>query len=120
MGLCAWFFYGYNVLVIGLWLLPFILNLVITGWVIGVLTTSLIMRFGQEAEILAWSLVFLIPAHLLCVLSARSIAGLASGCGLDESGCPCVRRDAGVLNGGATVNPFGLGRPPSMDFCWSP
>jgi ABC-2 type transport system permease protein len=59
MGICAWLFYGYNVLVMGLWLLPFVVNLVITGWVIGVLTTSLIMRFGQEAEILAWSLVFL-------------------------------------------------------------
>ena len=43
----------------GLWLLPFVLNFVITGWIIGVFTTSLIMRFGQEAEILAWSLVFL-------------------------------------------------------------
>jgi ABC-2 type transport system permease protein len=59
MGLCAWLFYGYNVLVMGIWLLPFVLNLVVTGWIIGVLTTSLIMRFGQEAEILAWSLVFL-------------------------------------------------------------
>ena len=59
MGICAWLFYGYNVLVMGFWLLPFVLNLVITGWIIGVLTTSLIMRFGQEAEILAWSLVFL-------------------------------------------------------------
>ncbi len=59
MGVCAWLFYGYNVLVMGMWLLPFVLNLVITGWIIGVLTTSLIMRFGQEAEILAWSLVFL-------------------------------------------------------------
>ncbi len=59
MGICAWLFYGYNVLVMGLWLLPFVFNLVITGWVIGVLTTSLIMRFGQEAEILAWSMVFL-------------------------------------------------------------
>lgn len=59
MGICAWVFYGYNVLIIGLWLLPFIVNLVITGWIIGVLTTSLIMRFGQEAEILAWSMVFL-------------------------------------------------------------
>jgi len=59
MGICAWLFYDYNVLVMGLWLLPFVLNLVITGWIIGVLTTSLIMRFGQEAEILAWSLVFL-------------------------------------------------------------
>lgn len=59
MGICAWLFYGYNVLVIGLWLFPFVISLVLTGWIIGVLTTSLIMRFGQEAEILAWSMVFL-------------------------------------------------------------
>ncbi len=59
MSVCAWVFYGYNVFMIGLWLLPFIVNLVLTGWIIGVLTTSLIMRFGQEAEVLAWSMVFL-------------------------------------------------------------
>jgi len=35
------------------------MNLVMTGWIIGVLTTALIMRFGQEAEVLAWSMVFL-------------------------------------------------------------
>ncbi|MBM4139593.1 MAG: ABC transporter permease [Nitrospira sp.] len=57
--LCALLFYSYNVFMIGLWLIPFILNLVLTGWVIGVFTTSLIMRFGQEAEVLAWSMVFL-------------------------------------------------------------
>ncbi len=43
----------------GLWLIPFVFNLVFTGWVIGIFTTSLIMRFGQEAEVLAWSMVFL-------------------------------------------------------------
>ncbi len=59
MSACAWLFYSYNVLVIGAWLVPFILNLVLTGWIIGVFTTSLIMRFGQEAEVLAWSMVFL-------------------------------------------------------------
>lgn len=59
MGICALAFYSYNVLVIGLWLCPFVLNLVVTGWIIGVFTTSLIMRFGQEAEVLAWSMVFL-------------------------------------------------------------
>lgn len=59
MGVCALMFYSYNVFTIGLWLIPFVLNLVITGWVIGVFTTSLIMRFGQEAEVLAWSMVFL-------------------------------------------------------------
>lgn len=59
MAVCAVLFYSYNVLAIGLWLIPFVVNLVITGWVIGVFTTSLIMRFGQEAEVLAWSTVFL-------------------------------------------------------------
>lgn len=59
MGVCAVAFYSYNVLMIGVWLVPFVLNLVVTGWIIGVFTTSLIMRFGQEAEVLAWSMVFL-------------------------------------------------------------
>lgn len=59
LSLCALLFYSYNVFMIGLWLIPFVLNLVLTGWVIGVFTTSLIMRFGQEAEVLAWSMVFL-------------------------------------------------------------
>lgn len=43
---CAWLFYGYNVFIVGLWLIPFVMNLVLTGWIIGVFTTSLIMRFG--------------------------------------------------------------------------
>ena len=59
MVVCAGLFYSYNILVIGMWLVPFVLNLVMTGWIIGVLTTALIMRFGQEAEVLAWSMVFL-------------------------------------------------------------
>ena len=59
MAVSALVFYSYNVFMMGLWLIPFVLNLVITGWVIGVFTTSLIMRFGQEAEVLAWSMVFM-------------------------------------------------------------
>ena len=59
MSVCAAVFYSYNIFMIGVWLIPFVVNLVLTGWIIGVLTTSLIMRFGQEAEVLAWSMVFL-------------------------------------------------------------
>ncbi|MGH7231718.1 MAG: ABC transporter permease [Nitrospiraceae bacterium] len=59
MVLAALFFYDYNIFLIGLSLIPFVLNLLIAGWTIGVLTTSLIMRFGQEAEVLAWGMVFL-------------------------------------------------------------
>ena len=56
---CAYVFYSYNIFIIGASLVPFVLNLVVTGWTIGVMTTSLIMRFGHEAEVLAWSMVFL-------------------------------------------------------------
>ena len=59
MMLFAWVFYSYDMFHMGLSLLPFILNLVISGWIIGVLTTSIIMRFGQQAEVLAWGMVFL-------------------------------------------------------------
>jgi ABC-2 type transport system permease protein len=55
----ALLFYSYNVFAMGVSLLPFVLNLLISGWIIGVLTTSLIMRFGQEVEVLAWGMVFL-------------------------------------------------------------
>ncbi len=55
----AWAFYSFNIFVLGLSLIPFALNLIVTGWCIGVLTTGLIMRYGQEVEVLAWGLVFL-------------------------------------------------------------
>ncbi len=55
----AWWFYSFNLFVLGLSLIPFILNLIIMGWVIGILTTAIIMRYGQEAEVLAWGMVFI-------------------------------------------------------------
>ena len=55
----AWLFYSFNVFVIGVSLIPFILSLVALGWAIGIVTTSLILRFGQQAEVLAWGIAFL-------------------------------------------------------------
>lgn len=52
----AWLFYSFNFFVIGLSLIPFIICLVMLGWAIGVITLSFILRFGQEAEILAWGI----------------------------------------------------------------
>ena len=59
MSLLAWVFYSFNIFVIGLSLVPFILNLVALGWAIGIFTTALILRFGQQAEILAWGIAVL-------------------------------------------------------------
>jgi ABC-2 type transport system permease protein len=55
----AYLFYSFNLFMIGLSLVPFVINLVITGWAIGIFTTAIILRYGQEAEVLAWGLAFL-------------------------------------------------------------
>lgn len=59
MSLLAWLLYSFNIFLLGISLLPFILSLVILGWAIGIVTTSLILRFGQQAEVLAWGLALL-------------------------------------------------------------
>jgi ABC-2 type transport system permease protein len=59
MSVLAWIFYSFNIFVIGMSLVPFVINLVALGWAIGIFTTSLILRFGQQAEILAWGIAVL-------------------------------------------------------------
>jgi len=72
MALSALFFYSYNVFVMGLSLIPFVFNLIAMGWFIGILTMSIIMRFGQQAEVLAWGLVFLFQP-ISCVFYPVSV-----------------------------------------------
>lgn len=60
MALVAFWLYDYNYFSLGLALIPAILNLLLFGWTLGLVTTALILRFGQSAEVLAWSLAFLI------------------------------------------------------------
>ncbi|MGQ9471784.1 MAG: ABC transporter permease [Candidatus Aminicenantales bacterium] len=59
MAFLAWALYSFNFFVLGLSLVGFILGLVAMGWVVGLFTLSLILRFGQQAEILAWGVAFL-------------------------------------------------------------
>ncbi len=56
----AYLFYGFSALVMGAWLGGFMLSLMLMGWSLGIFISSLIMRFGQGAESLAWGLIFLI------------------------------------------------------------
>ena len=72
MAFAALIFYSYNVFIMGLTLIPFVLNLIAAGWLIGILTMSVIMRFGQQAEVLAWGLVFLFQP-ISCVFYPMSV-----------------------------------------------
>jgi len=55
--LAGWFF-GYNLLELGLSLVGFFFNLMAMGWSIGLLICGLILRYGQGAESLAWAAIF--------------------------------------------------------------
>jgi ABC-2 type transport system permease protein len=52
-------FYGFNIFTMGWALAPFVAELLLMGWAIGIVTTALVLRFGQGAESLAWVLAFL-------------------------------------------------------------
>lgn len=56
----AWFFYSFNLLTVGIGLLPYLINLLLMGWWMGMITTGLIVRWGHSAEALAWAVPYLV------------------------------------------------------------
>ena len=52
--------YGFHLTDLGFALLPFLANLILFGWFLGMISTALIMRWGQAAESLAWAVPFFI------------------------------------------------------------
>lgn len=55
----AWILYSFDIFLLGFPLVPLIANLIIMGWSVGIITTAIILRFGQEAEVLAWGIALL-------------------------------------------------------------
>jgi ABC-2 type transport system permease protein len=60
MGAMAWLLYAFNVLSIGPWLLPFAVNLVLFGYILGLLSVALVVRFGGRWQIIAWGLPWMV------------------------------------------------------------
>lgn len=52
--------YEFNVFEMKMGLLPFFANLMVFGWSLGMISTALILRWGQAAEALAWAVPFMI------------------------------------------------------------
>lgn len=58
--------YQFSIFELGLPLIAFFVNLLVLGWSIGLVVTSLVLRLGMGAESLAWLSVFLL-APISCV-----------------------------------------------------
>lgn len=56
----AFLLFHFNIFSFGFYLIPFIVNLFAFGWILGLIATSIIMRFGQSAQVLAFALTILL------------------------------------------------------------
>jgi len=60
----AYFIFGYSVFTLGIYLLAFLLNLMLSGWCIGFLLISLILRYGPSGESFGWMSAYLLSPFL--------------------------------------------------------
>jgi ABC-2 type transport system permease protein len=58
--------FGFNLYGLGLALVAFFINLILTSWAVGIFVSGLVLRHGMGAESFAWTLMFLL-LPLTCV-----------------------------------------------------
>ncbi len=58
--LLAYFLYKFNIFMYGIYFLPFIFLLFLTGWTVGFLVSGIILRFGTRIQTLAWTSIGLL------------------------------------------------------------
>jgi ABC-2 type transport system permease protein len=72
VSLLAIAFFGFNLYGLGLALVVFFVNLILTSWSVGIVVSGLVLRNGMGAESLAWTFMFvLLP--LTCVYYPVSV-----------------------------------------------
>src|SRR6202011_954056 len=59
-------FFGFNLYGLGLALVAFFLNLILTSWAVGIVVSGLVLRNGLGAENMAWTIMFIF-LPLTCV-----------------------------------------------------
>lgn len=52
--------FKFNFFTLGIFLIPFIINLLMTGWWVGFIINGLVFRFGYDVEALSWTLIFVL------------------------------------------------------------
>ncbi len=60
LGALAFVLYEFNLFSLGFALIPFMLNLFLFGWALGLLANAVVLRFGTSAQILAWGFLVLV------------------------------------------------------------
>lgn len=73
LSVISWALYKFSVFEMNWAILPFFANLLVTGWALGMISTALILRWGQAAESLAWAVPFFIQPFTAVVYPVGQI-----------------------------------------------
>jgi len=64
--------FKFNIFVFGLLLIPYIINLLVFGWSLGIVASALLVRFGLRVVFFSWATAALVQP-LSCVFYAREV-----------------------------------------------
>jgi ABC-2 type transport system permease protein len=74
--------YHFNIFIMKWSLLPFFVNLLVFGWSLGMISTALILRWGQAVESLAWAIPFFIQPVVAVFYPVSKLPGWLQGIAL--------------------------------------
>lgn len=60
LAIVALLLYHFNIFQFGIYTVPFIISLLIFGWILGLFVVAIILRFGTTAQVLAFGIIVLI------------------------------------------------------------
>lgn len=73
MSLMAWLLYAFNLFAFSWYLVPYFSLLMMFGFSLGIISVSLILRWGQAAESLAWAVPFIIQPFSAVFYSVETL-----------------------------------------------
>jgi len=60
LSILAFFLYHYNIFILGWFLIPAIINLILLGWWVGFFVNGCIFKFGYRVQPFAWAIIFVL------------------------------------------------------------
>lgn len=75
--IAAFFFFQYNVFIFGISLIPIVVSLILTGWIVGLFIGGLLIRFGQTIQAIAWAGIYLVVPFFAVYYSITILPGWA-------------------------------------------
>ena len=75
----AWILYKTNIFTYGFYTLPFLFLLLLSGWWIGFLIASIIIRYGSRVQTLAWSVPWILAPFSAIYYPVEILPGWAQG-----------------------------------------